>query len=177
MPTETELLTDTKLMDTKLLFGLRTNQQVTLTVVGQPGSQAPELWILSRGQQTYTVIAYDRDHGHWATALAAGDHIVRMDAPGDSWFAGEVTFTLGTEQTIVVCDDKAMWQPVSWVAANGVVNDPKYPSPPLRAASQVTGSDWLPGTLKPLYEQLASRRGAPDLRAIPARSAAPPATE
>lgn len=160
MPTDIE-----PLKDTRLLFGLRTSQQITLTVLGQPKRQAPDLWILSNEQSTYAVLAHDRKCGHWKAVLPAGDHIVRMDAPGDSWFDGEIRFVLSAESTIVACKPGPKSQPASWTATTGVVDDPKYPSPPLAASQPLSDADWLCTTLQSLYGQLVSRRGIPDLHA------------
>lgn len=156
------MTTDIQLLeDTKLLFGLRTGQKITLTVTGQPVSRAPELWILASGQAEHTVIAYDRSRGNWTTTLLPGDYIVQMDAPGDSWFEGEVAFTLSAPATIFGSDAPVPAQPVAWTAAAGAARDPKNPSPPGLAARTVPDARWLSATLQSLYGRLRPRRSPP----------------
>lgn len=152
-------------VDTKLIFGLRTNEDVTLTVTGQPGSRAPDLQIKTDGQAEDTVIVYG--NGAWTTKLAAGDHVVRMPAPGDSWFDGEVRFTLSSASTIVIYAIRASSQPMAWLATTGAVNDPKNPWPPPLAAVPLPDQAWLSETLQALNKEVSVARTSPERHAPP----------
>ena len=147
-------------IDTKLIFGLRTSEDITLTVTGQPGAQAPDLQIKTNGQAEDTVITYG--NGAWTTKLAPGDHVVRMAAARDSWFDGEVTFTLSSASTIVVYAAGASSQPMAWLATTGAVNDPKNPWPPPVAAEPLSNQVWLSATLQALNKDLSVARTFPD---------------
>jgi len=156
-------------VDTKLIFGLRTSESITLTVTGQPGGQAPDLQIKTNGQAKDTVIAYG--NGAWAAQLAAGDHVVRMTASGDSWFDGEVRFTLSSASTIVIHTTGASSQPMAWLATTGAVDDPKNPWPPPVAAEPLSNQAWLSETLQALNKELSVARTSPDLHSLPRKTA------
>jgi len=156
-------------VDTKLIFGLRTSEDVTLTVTGQPGARAPDLLIKTSGQAKDTVIAYD--NGAWTAALTAGEHVVRVEASGDSWFQGEVKFTLSSASTIVIYDTAASPQPMAWLATTGAVNDAKNPWPPPVAAEPLSNQAWLSGTLQALNKELSVSRTFPDLPSSPRKTA------
>lgn len=156
-------------VDTKLIFGLRTSEDVTLTVTGQPGAQAPDLLIKTSGQVNDAVIPYG--DGAWTATLTAGDHIVRMEAPGDSWFDGEVKFTLSSASTIVIHGAAGSPKPIGWVATAGAVNDPKNPWPPPLAAKPLPNQVWLSETLQVLNEDLSVARMSPDLPTRPRKTA------
>lgn len=159
-------------VDTKLIFGLRTSEDVTLTVTGQPGPRAPDLQIKTDGQAEDTVIGYG--NGGWTAKLAAGDHVVRMTASGDSWFDGEVRFTLSSASTIVIYATRASSQPMAWLATTGVVgavNDPKNPWPPPVAAEPLSNQTWLSQTLQALNKELSVARTSPDPHSPPRKTA------
>jgi hypothetical protein len=140
-------------IDTKLIFGLRTTEPVTLTLSGQPGPLPPDLLIKTSGQVKDTVIPYAS--GAWTAELAAGDHVVWLQAPGDCWFDGPVSFTLSSASTIVV--HAASSSPMAWRTTAGV-NDPKNPWPPPLAAEPLSDQTWLGQTVQELSAQVSVER-------------------
>jgi hypothetical protein len=153
----------------KLIFGLRTSEEVTLTVTGQPGPRAPDLQIKTIGQAKDTVIAYG--NGAWIATLTAGDHAVWMAASDDSWFDGEVRFTLSSASAIVIHATGTSPQPMAWLASTGAVDDPKNPWPPPVAAEPLSDQAWLSGTLQDLKKGLSLLRMSPDFRSLPRKTA------
>jgi hypothetical protein len=156
-------------VDTKLIFGLRTSEDVTLTVTGQPRVQAPDLQIKTNGQAKDTVIAYS--NGAWTTTLTAGDHVVRMAASRDSWFDGQVRFTLSSASMIVVLATGVSPPPMAWFATTGAVDDPKDPWPPPAAAEPLSNQAWLSETLQALNNEISVTRTFPDLGSLPHKTA------
>jgi hypothetical protein len=155
-------------VDTKLIFGLRTSEDVTLTVTGQPGPQAPDLLITTSGQEKDTEIAYSA--GAWIAPLTAGDYVVRMEAPGDLWFESGVSFTLSAVSTIVIYDAAASPKPMGWTATTGAV-DPKDPWPPPLAAEPLPNPTWLGETLQVLSDNVSISRGPRSSHTLPRNTA------
>jgi hypothetical protein len=148
-------------IDTKLIFGLRTSEDVTLTVTGQPGPQAPDLLITRSGQEKDTVIEYS--DGAWIATLTSGDYVVRMEAPGDLWFESGVSFTLSAASTIVSYDAAVSSKPMGWIATTSAV-DPKNPWPPPLAAELLPNQMWLGETLQVLSDNVSIARRPPDIQ-------------
>jgi hypothetical protein len=144
---------------TKLIFGLRTDEEVTLTVTGHPKDPAPDLLITTHGQTQDAVIAYD--NGAWTATLPAGDYVVRME-PGDHWFEGEVKFTLSAASMIVIHGDEASPKPMAWRDMVGAVNNPKNPWPPPRISEALPDQAWFSETLAYLNSQISLARSSPD---------------
>jgi hypothetical protein len=147
----------------KLLFGLRTSETVTITVTGSPGPQAPDLRISTQGSPNDAVAPYTS--GAWTATVSPGDHVVRMEAPGELWFAGEIQFALSVPATIVGYGNATAPQPMAWASASGsFADDPKYPVPPPLAAVALVEQDWLSQTLLALVP--TDIKSAPPLRML-----------
>jgi hypothetical protein len=153
----------------KLLFGLRTSEVITVTVTGSPGPQAPDLQITTRGLPNDAVVSYAS--GAWTATISPGDHVVRMEVPGELWFAGGVHFALSAPATIVGYGDASSPRPTAWVSAAGAIDDPKDPLPPPLAASAVAlaDQDWLNQTLQALVP--TDLKSAPPLRTLQHKTA------
>ena len=114
----------------KLIFGVRTGGTVSLSVTaqGQLPDQPPSLMIKSDAKETTVSCS----NNTWTATLDAGDHVVYMPAPGDSWFEDSLSFALSTPVTIVSLSSSQ--SPQAWTAATGTVgaspNDAKNPLPP-----------------------------------------------
>jgi hypothetical protein len=148
---------------TKLIFGLRTDEEVTLTVTGHPKEPAPDLLITTNGQAKDAVIAYD--NAAWTATLPAGDHVIRME-PGERWFDGEVSFTLSATSMIVIHGDEASPKPMAWHATIGAVNNPKNPWPPPRISEALPDQAWFSETLEYRNSQISLARSSPDLQSL-----------
>jgi hypothetical protein len=133
-------------MQIKLLFGLRTSESVTLTVNAVPDEPAPDLRILSNGQTDDVIIAYANEG--WRVRLVPGDHVVRIETPADSDFAG-VQFTLSPAATIIGGDVAEPSKLVAWTAP-GAVNNPKDPRLLSCTAVPLVEESWLSQTLRSL---------------------------
>jgi hypothetical protein len=155
---------------TKLIFGIRTSGSVSLsvTVDGQLPAQPPEVLITTCGQQDAVISC---SNNMWVATLAAGDHVVRMPAPGDSWFDGPVTFTLSAPARIVIPGATASSPPLTWTGTVGTA-DTKNPWPPPLAgtldADSLSDPTWLGTTLTTLGTQVSVDRSDP-AHAPPAR--------
>jgi hypothetical protein len=150
---------------TKLIFGLRTSQVVTLKATGQPRPPAPDLLVTTSGQPDDAVIAYGEDA--WTATLPPGDHIVRLETPGDSWFDGNVAFTLSAASLIVIHGDAASPKPMAWLGTNSVSN-PKNPWPAPFASEPLPNQAWFSQKLQALNAALSAtpERNAPDLQSL-----------
>lgn len=146
---------------TKLIFGIRTSEPVSLTLTadGPLSQQPPDLLIKTSEQQ----IAIPCSNNAWVTTLGAGDHIAYMPAPGDRWFDAPLTFTLSAPATIVSCTGAAK-EPLTWTATAGTAGDPKDPWPPPLASSDtapLANPAWLGSTLTTMKSQVSLDRSAP----------------
>jgi hypothetical protein len=150
-------------IDTRLMFGIRTSGSVSLlvTVDGQLPAQPPDLVISTRGQNDVVISCTNNT---WAATLGDGEHVVRMPAPGNSWFEDPVTFSLSAPATIVIPGDTASSPLVTWTATAGAASDPKNPWPPPLAgmldAGLLADPTWFGDTLTTLREQVSTERSA-----------------
>lgn len=138
---------------TKLLFGVRTTAEVTLTVVGNVGTTAPQLLVQTCGQPGQTAV--DCVNGTWAKTLPPGDHVVRIEMTSDQLFGGSVDITLTPPSTILVVPNQNDGSVTAWSGVKAS-SDPKNPIPPpvqLDVVSLPNG-DWLAATLTQLTKQI-----------------------
>ena len=146
---------------TKLIFGIRTSEPVSLTLTADaPLSRKPPDLLIKTSKQE---IAIPYSNNAWVTTLDAGDHIAYMPAPGDSWFETPLTFTLSTPATIVSCKGAAK-EPLAWTATVGTASDPKDPWPPPLDSNDpapLANPAWLGSTLTTMKSQVSLDRSAP----------------
>jgi hypothetical protein len=147
---------------TKLLFGIRTSQTLSLvvTAAGTLPAQLPDLQITSAGQER----AIRWSGNDWTVTLASGEHTVRLTADGDRWFDGAVTFTLSAPATIVSRASRT-GPLVTFTETTGTATpaeDPKNPWPPPRkaASTPLVEPTWIGTTLTTLGEQVSTDRSA-----------------
>lgn len=144
---------------TRLMFGIRTSEAVSLTITaeGQLPPQPPALRIKT-GEQDLEIQC---SNNAWVVALGAGEHIAYMPAPGDRWFEGQLTFTLSAPVTIVSYKDATRAQLVSWIDNSGILKDSKNPWPPPREGNADLAppapSTWL-GTLTTMAAEVPPER-------------------
>ena len=122
--------------------------------------QPPDLQITTGGQ-TVEISCSNRT---WTATLGSGDHVVRLPAPGDSWFEAPITFALGAPATIIIPGDTANSPLVTWTATGGTTRDSKNPwPPPLSKIDDAPLSDptWLGSTLTSLKLEVSTDRSAP----------------
>lgn len=152
----------------RLLFGARTNAEVTLSIAvdGAPLAAPPPLWIYSGGGQPRAIPGTGTG---WTAVLPPGDHAVFLpvDVDKHSWFLAPLAFTLSAPVTIVIGGELCGQQLVAWSAGVGVAADPKNPWPPPQASPlsyELVEGDWLLQTLQELYAKISPQRVLTELR-------------
>lgn len=162
---------------TKLLFGIRTSETLSLfvTAAGPLPAQPPDLQITTGGQQ----IAIPCSDGAWSATLGSGDHAVRLPAADESWFDGAVAFSLSAPATIVSRESVTSTTLVTFTTTTGsasTAKDPKNPWPPplldKGASAPLVEPTWIGTTLATLAEQVSTDRSA-DAPGAPAAASAP----
>jgi len=154
----------------RLIFGIRTSEPLTLSVTtsGPLPQQPPDLRLKTQGQDTAILCS----NNTWVAPLEAGDHIVYMPAPGDSWIDAQLEFTLSAPATIVGSDG-ASGTLKTWTAATGA-SDPKNPGPPpSSSAVPLPGSTWIGCTIAAMSTQVPDARSAPHEPSTSAREQGP----
>lgn len=142
----------------RLIFGIRTSKALTLSVTtnGKLPEQPPDMRLKTQEQD----IAIPCSNGSWCATMEAGDHVVYMPAPGDSWVDAQLELTLSAPATFVGSDGVNSTLK-TWTAATGAV-DPKNPGPPpLSGAVPLPGSTWIGCTIVAMSAEVSDARSAP----------------
>ena len=78
----------------KLIFGVNTANQVTLTITLGPKKASADLLAISRDGSAQTK-SYDEVTRSWEITLPAGDHVLTLTLTQAQWFEGALTSTAG----------------------------------------------------------------------------------
>jgi hypothetical protein len=147
----------------KLIIGIRTSTSTTLTVTSTPGDPAPDLLVMTRGEETVAQVPFA--DGTWTTKLEAGDHIIRLELPDDSmaWFTAVMHVEVDHESIFVYHGPEGSETPhatVAWAATSVSAGkyDSKDPWPPPGTAVEFSDSTWFAGTLHTLAANIDNYR-------------------
>ena len=151
-------------MDTKLLTGINLAASATIVVSGGPDRSQPDLIAVGRDQVT-RYGKYDDETRNLTLALAAGDHLIKLELEESDWFAGEVPLAVTSEGAVrfVVNVPRQpgaeTTETIAWDATTTVgKGDPKdpWPRPVMTDEVQLDGPSyrWHDAALRAAREQL-----------------------
>lgn len=115
----------------KLIFGVNTTSQVTLTIAEGPKAPSADLVAVGRDGSTQYK-SYDEDGQAWELTLAAGDYVLTLTLDEAQWFEGALTSTAGaTVNCVYYGPYNGVDETVAWAETVAATSgDPKDPWPP-----------------------------------------------
>jgi hypothetical protein len=148
----------------KLIFGVNTANQVTLTITLGPKKASADLLAISRDGSEQTK-SYDEATRSWVITLPAGDHVLTLTLTQAQWFDGALTSTAGASVNYVYYGPyNGVDETVAWAetvaATTGDAKDPWPPPSGTPVTLATVSKDWFTDKLATLRADQNTPRGA-----------------